>query len=400
MPFSLIAAHQPLGMRGALLIVLVVLAVNSSGAADHHESPFADLRLEVHGFVSFGYLQTWENDWLDDTTDGSADFHEAAINVIARPLDRLRIGAQLFERDLGRYDNGRVALDCAFVSWTFADQLEIVGGRIKAPLGLYNELRDVDAARTPVFLPRSVYALRSRDLYVSIDGGEAKGLIDLPGDMDLEYALYGGDKHIDDDTGTTTYISEQGFGDPVTFDIDWAVGGMAHLTTPVPGLGLRLSVLRVDSARIVGDLAPGVQAVSELDYWAVIGSLEYEMRKLTLAAEYSLLRGRGTARVAALGVARQASNNNEGAYVSATWRHNRWVESYLAGEAEFDDAQARHAGHAWRLVAACAVRPLSNWSLKLEGQYGDDTLDSTAIDNPDDAQHHWWGIALKTTVDF
>ncbi len=384
-----------------LLFALSVPALSADApAVEERISPFDSLRLEVHGFVSFGYLRSWENDWLDDTTEGSTDFQEAALNLISRPFDRVRLGVQLFERDLGVYDNGRVDLDWAYAAFQVSDEFALIAGRIKTPLGLYNEVRDVDAARAPVFLPRSVYALRFRDLYVSIDGGEAKGLIDLAGDMDLEYAVYGGDKRIARDTGTTTYLAAAGYGDRVTVDIDSAVGGMAHLTTMVPGLGLRLSVLRVDGLRIAGQLAPGVELVSELDYWLFIGSIEYELRAVTLAAEYSRLRGTGSDRIAALGLSEAARDDGEGMYVSATWRQKRWLEWYLAGEAEFGDATDRDGAHAWRLIAATALRPLAHWSLKLEAHYADETLGTLVVENPAGAEHHWWGVALKTTVDF
>jgi len=396
------AAHQRLTMRSILLLLALTASSTAADAAvaEERREPFDDLRLEVHGFVSFGYLQSWENDWLDETTDGSADFHEAALNLISRPFDRIRLGAQLFERDLGVYDNGRVDLDWAYAAWQVGDELELAAGRLRTPLGLYNDVRDVDAARAPVFLPRSVYALRFRDLYVSIDGAAAKGLIDLAGDMDLEYALYGGDKRIADDTGTTTYLGAAGYGEGVTVDVDWTIGGMAHLTTSVPGLGFRISVLRVDALRIAGDPTPGIELASDLDYWLFIGSVEYDLRAVTLAAEYSRLRGRGSRGIAALGVSESTQDDGEGMYVSATWRQKRWLEWYLAGEAEFDDATDRDRSHAWRLIAATAVRPMAHWSLKLEAHYADETLETIQVENPDGAEHHWWGVALKTTVDF
>lgn len=50
--------------------------------------------LETHGFVSFGYLKSRGNNWLGETIDGTDEFWEAASNVIARPMNHLRLGAQ------------------------------------------------------------------------------------------------------------------------------------------------------------------------------------------------------------------------------------------------------------------------------------------------------------------
>ncbi len=78
------------------------------------EDPYAPLRIDTHGFASFGYVHSWGNNWLGDTKEGSTEFWEAAMNAVARPIDHLRIGAQLFARDLGRYDNGKVQVDWAY----------------------------------------------------------------------------------------------------------------------------------------------------------------------------------------------------------------------------------------------------------------------------------------------
>ena len=62
-----------------------------------------DIHLEAHGFVSFGYLRTWDNHvYANDTIGGTSDFKEAALNAIARPWERIRVGAQLFMREIGR----------------------------------------------------------------------------------------------------------------------------------------------------------------------------------------------------------------------------------------------------------------------------------------------------------
>src|SRR5688572_24264664 len=131
---------------------ILALAIASAAWAEE-PSALESLNLEAHGFVSFGYLKTWENNWLAaDTIDGTDEFYEAALNVVARPWERLRLGAQLFVRDLGAYDNGAVQLDWAYADVSFHDLLDVQAGRVKIPIGLYNENQDLDVATTQVFL--------------------------------------------------------------------------------------------------------------------------------------------------------------------------------------------------------------------------------------------------------
>lgn len=178
-----------LGWR--LLTAGIVCAMAS--AAD--EDPFAPLNLETHGYASFGNVRSWGRDWIDGSEGGTNEFWEAAINVISRPTDRLRLGAQIFVRDVGDYDNGTPQLDWAYADWRAADQFGAQLGRVRVALGLYNEVLDIDAARTPVLLPSSVYSLRSRDLYISTDGGKLYGFLDMAGAGSLEYQFYAGKRN-------------------------------------------------------------------------------------------------------------------------------------------------------------------------------------------------------------
>lgn len=359
-------------------------------------------RAEAHGFVSFGWLQTWENAWLGDTLGGTSQFHEAAVNVIARPIDRLRVGAQLFSRDLVRYDNNRVELDWAYADYGFADAVAVAVGRIKMPIGLYNESLDVDAARTPAFLPISVYALRSRDLFLSVDGAKVHGRVGLGDAGAGEYALYGGWKRISTDSGTATYFSELGLGERIVdIEVGHIVGGMAQWDTPVPGLALRASLARLDDLLVDGDYASfGGSSRSTADYWFAVASVLFEIESVTLVAEWSRLHGRGETVVEPALGSTPIDDDGEGGYLSATWDCLPWMSLYLAGEAAYGDAEDRSGPHSYRAVAAVALRPLPHWTIKLEAQHVDGTLGITAEDNPQGIEHQWQMLALKTTVDF
>lgn len=383
-------------------LIAAGIAATACAAADEADG-LAFLNLETHGFVSFGYLESARNNWLGDTIGGTGQFWEAAANVIARPMERLRIGAQLFARDLVKYDNGRVDLDWAYADYRLADALGVQLGRVKLPLALYNESLDVDAARAPIFLPPAVYALRSRDLFISTDGGKAYGSFDVGAGGAIDYSLFLGAKRIAPESGFATYMGELGLG-PEIEDISaqWLGGGMVQWNTPLRGLALRLSIGDLHDFRVEGrDEANGLTSHTTVgDYIEWWISLQYELRQVTLAAEYTRVHGRGESVIEPLGLTIPLVDNSEGAYLGATWHLASWFETYTGIEGSWGDAYDRSQLYAYTGVLAANLMPLPNWSLKVELRGVRGTMGINANDNPDGVADRWGVIALKTTVDF
>ncbi len=383
------------------LVTMCCATTALAGAAD--ADGLAALNLETHGFVSFGYLDTARNNWLGDTMGGTGEFWEAAANVIARPMDRLRIGAQLFARDLVKYDNGRVDLDWAYADYRIADEIGIQVGRVKLPLALYNESLDVDAGRAEIFLPPSVYALRSRDLFISTDGGKVYGSLEVGAVGSVDYSVFFGAKSISPQSGFATYMGELGLG-PEIDDISaqWLGGGMMQWNTPIEGLALRVSIVDLHHFVVDGsDPANGVTSHTEVtDYIEGWLSLQYELPLVTLAAEYTRVHGRGESVIEPIALVIPLIDNTEGGYVGATWHLASWFETYTGIEAAWGDAYDRSKLYAYTGVLAANLMPLPNWSLKLELRGVRGTMGINANDNPQGVDDRWGVVALKTTVDF
>jgi hypothetical protein len=72
-----------------------------AGVASAEEAVDFDRELHVHAFVSQGFLKSTDNDFLADSSRGSFEFFEAGLNVSRAMSDQLRLGMQLFSRDLG-----------------------------------------------------------------------------------------------------------------------------------------------------------------------------------------------------------------------------------------------------------------------------------------------------------
>ncbi len=169
----------------------------------------ADLgNIETHGFISQGYLQTDKHDYLADTKDGSYQFNEMGINFNTFVADDLKVGLQLYARDMGEVGNDEVVLNWAFAEYNWRDWMGFRAGLVKFALGFYNDTRDMDMLRTSIFLPSSVYNEWLRDGVNSMKGYELFGNISLGSAGTLKYQLQTGETQIPLDSGTIKFIEQ------------------------------------------------------------------------------------------------------------------------------------------------------------------------------------------------
>src|SRR5690606_37602904 len=85
-----------------------VAGLASSLAAAQTDDPTA---VETHAFVSQGYIKSTDNNYLAPSERGSYEFTEVGLNFTMRPSDSLRLGVQLFARDLGPLGNLEPTVD-------------------------------------------------------------------------------------------------------------------------------------------------------------------------------------------------------------------------------------------------------------------------------------------------
>lgn len=117
------------------------------------ESDRAYGKIDIHGFVSQGFLKSDGVNLISRAQDGTFELNEMAINVGSQLNSKLRVGMQLMSRDFGETDNNKVKLDWALVDYHGRDWLGLRAGRLKMPTGMYSETRDIDALRTSILLP-------------------------------------------------------------------------------------------------------------------------------------------------------------------------------------------------------------------------------------------------------
>ncbi len=150
-------------------------------------------QVEIHGFVSQGFLWSSANDYLFATTSkGDFRFNEIGINFSASLTKKLHVGLQLFSRSLGYVGGNQIQLDWAYADYRYRDWLGLRTGKMKIPLGMYNEIRDVDQLRSCIILPQSVYQESNRGFASGLIGVGVYGEAPTENVGSFSYSLQGG----------------------------------------------------------------------------------------------------------------------------------------------------------------------------------------------------------------
>jgi hypothetical protein len=282
-----------------LVPALAVLAAIPLAAMDSSD-------VQIHGFASQGYLRTTNNElYGQETTKGTFSFNEFGLNVVATPIERVRVGVQLFSNSLGDFGRNEVKVDWAFGEYQLPvsgdNSLAVSAGRIKTGFGLYNDYRDLDMTRTSVFLPESVYAASFRDFFLAVNGAGLNGTLAIGSFGSLEANIWVGTQEIDNEYGPIPDIYlTQGFVEKVRdINVDHLQGGGLTWNTPVDGLRFKGSIL--SASHLVAEMSakqtafmPGVNlpagtiVTSDVTaYSNITVGAEYQFGDLTLASEYS-----------------------------------------------------------------------------------------------------------------
>ncbi len=266
-----------------LFIAAVVLAA-AAGAG--RAQSVDDLNVQVHGYVTQGFIYTTHNNWnTTESTDGSPAWSEAVLNISAQPDSHLHIGVQGRYSLLGILTNA-ITLDWAQLDYKRNDYFGIRAGKVKSPLGLYNETQDIDPAQMWILLPQSVYPLASRNSNLAHYGGVAYGSVRVGQHMGkVQYWAFGGERVLASDDGYFQPLRDQGL--TVPNGISGKVGGGSiRWETPVRGL---MAGASERSGRLNGPIAAGpyTGTVNLPQYRQTFYFAQYEKKRVLLASEYS-----------------------------------------------------------------------------------------------------------------
>lgn len=366
--------------------------------------------LQIHGFVSQGYVKTSANHWYGDSDRGSWDLREIGVNFSSQPMPRLQLSGQVLSRTAGQMDTGTPALDYGLLDWTVWTQdtgrAGIRLGRVKNPLGFYNETRDVAFTRPGIFMPQAIYFDRVHNLILSADGlqlyGEGQlgaGVVSLqlgagypPLDDNPEYVFLG-----------LNWAGELKHPEPL-----W-VGRLGYEFDSHLRLALSGIMGEVAFTRGVGDPEPPVLNSGSVNYRLGIVSLQYNLERWSLTAEYltQLVDWRDMGRLL------PDRNPGEGYYLQVDYRFSIPVEAFLRHGVYYlntDDKDGRQ-GEAQRGVAAhtqfakdwtLGLRwdPDPAWMVRAEYQRVDGTAWLSYRDIPSGRERDWDMFALEVSFKF
>lgn len=408
--------------------------------------------LSIHGFLSQGYLLSDVNNYLVESSQGSAEFSEVGATLSVAPLDRLRLGLQILARDLGDEGNSDMFLDWGYADYHWRDYLGFRIGKIKTPLGLYNKHRDLDLLRQSVLLPESVYGEGIRDFILASDGIGLYGFKPFPGFGDLEYELQAGSRNIPNPYSQFWNSQFETVGDQIADAIEESLYqnpttppgtvdaifnetndrrvfasnsllGSLIWSPPVKNLRLAGAYMLMPNVNVTGNSeillavsssTPGLQPPaytmfvpiqSFVDVAVYALSAEYSIGGLLLASEY--LRTHYDLEIRTM-TSFKTDNTSDGFYGSAAYQLNPWFalggyySEYYSDVDDREGKQRDRAADAWQkeIVVNTRFDITPFWISKIEFHVCDGFATVAEPEGFDDRSRHWVLLALKNTFHF
>lgn len=244
-----------------------------------------DRDVQIHGFASQGFVHTNDNNWLTMNTSnvGSGEYTDFGANASTQVTDKFRIGAQIYDRNLGGLGKWHPSLDWAYATYKFAPWLGIRGGKVKTVMGLYNDTQDLDFLHTFALLPQSIYPTDLRDSTLAHEGGDIFG--DFPAGKtfgNLSYTAYAGYRN-DSQYGGYAYLVNSDGAQFKSFG-GLQYGGDLRWTTPLKGLLVGASRMNEDVT--LDFLAPAEYRLNSKSEWTNQYYGQYTWKKVLLDVEY------------------------------------------------------------------------------------------------------------------
>jgi hypothetical protein len=367
--------------------------------------------VNIHGFMSQGYMKTEKNNYIVDSEDGTFQFNEMGINFTTLPVDRLMMGIQFFARDFGSIGNDAITVDWAFADYRLKDWLGFRAGRIKNPMGLYNETRDVDMLRTSILLPVSPYDEPYRESGIAVQGVGLYGDINSYRFGTLNYQLLLGTNNIVSDGGTALFINQGRF-DISDIESKYIISGALVWTDPTGYLRLGGTAYFTE---LDVTLPNGHFDIDDIE--AYVLSLEFTWDRIVFSYEY--FWGHTSLHL--------YIDGNEvtggfvppydplGYYGAISYRINDVIEvgyfrmEYFSREDDRDGSEILpvpgtdvYDFKEWQKEDVLSLRfdINENWLIKLETHYIDGAVKVNQTFNPDGFNRYWWMHLAKISYKF
>ncbi len=218
--------------------------------------------VDFHGELSQTFAYSDGYNYLGDTKHSfSPNISEFTLNGTYLFKNGIRTGAQMYAYKM--WDYQEATLDWAYADYAVRDEFGIRAGRVRVPLGFYNEVNDLDDGHPLILRPGELYRKDYRDFTSSYDGGAFYGNVELiEGRLgSFDYHLgYGLLKNVNknapftnatQDATAINTTEDVNFDDVQIYDLKW--------NTPVTNLRLGFTLVCVDDLYAGGKLKTASQ---------------------------------------------------------------------------------------------------------------------------------------------
>jgi hypothetical protein len=376
--------RRPIGraFRAALQILSIAAATCAVPASLEAQTwKVGNATIQTHGFFSQAYLKTDTNNFLSmDTSEGSGAFTDAGINVSSQATPKLRVGAQLYLRNVGQFGNWKPQLDWGYVDYRFNPGIGLRAGKVKTVLGLYNDTQDVDFLHTWALLPLALYPVDLRGETISHVGGDVYGTVQLKTAGTVSYTSYGGYRPgdleggfayglraVSSNTKTSTVVnSYKGYA--WGGDVRWNAA-FAELFVGGSLFDQHMNADGTTTSAVTGATSPYVMRTKVDRTMAVYA--EYQIARLRINGEY-----RRNNKVLDTNLDSTAGNSGDPRrwFASAAYRIARWVEVGAYRSVFIRDVAQDYSlptMHIYDNVATARFDLAHYWSVKVEGHFMD-----------------------------
>jgi hypothetical protein len=407
---------------------LVCLCAGQTGRAQ--ELKLWNRTVQVHGFASQGFAYTDQNNWLTmNTTSGSGAFTDFGLNASTAITDKLRVGAQVYDRDIAQIGKWYPELDWAFADYRVRNWFGVRGGKVKSTMGLYNDTQDLDFLHPWAILPQSIYPLDLRAGTMSHVGGDLYGDIPLGKKFGtLSYTAYAGRRPEDPHGGFVLGLASVGL--TMHSYAGWVQGEDLRWNTPLKGLlvGASLASHHITGNGMLTGSGEGITFLSGL-LQLPTGSIEREHSRKDDYYQYYVQYRRGALLLegeyrrefrdewvgywkpgeSTLAVTFDAISDSRAWYGAASYRiTKRWeVGTYYSWFiANWPAAHALPTNHVYDKDLTARFDINSHWNVKLEGHFmnGYGAFDSIrgfyAQQNPNGLKADTNALVLRTSFSF
>ncbi|MDD2558570.1 MAG: hypothetical protein RBR43_06870 [Desulfuromonadaceae bacterium] len=377
-------------------------------------------KVRINGFLSQGYIKSQDNNFFGESKDGSFQLNEFGLTLNGEITDNLRVGLQLLSRDLGAEGNNKINIDWGMADYRWRDWLGVRIGKVKLPIGLYNQGRDSDFLRPMVFLPQSIYDENKRSLVVAATGANIYGNLSVGQGGDLEYQAYYGEVDFPEDSGQAQGMRALGakqasrMGKSIAaFEASnrYVYGGSLIYSPPVEGLRLGISYFNGKSKfdfKLLGSdgsIQRAKATGNNRDF--IVYSVEYARERWTLALEY--MESTANRVVFERDI---PGGRSQGGYAQICYRVIDPVAVYAlydlfyANKKDRDGSKLVARGEpdylGWRKDLGMGLRwdVSDNWVLKAEWHKVDGASLQLPIFNPEGVKRDWHYYVLKASYNF